>query len=121
VPFQKTIFRLIAAGPNCRSLDFTQESPSAGSRWVRNGRVEPFLHAHPTQSSSLVRWAGVTVQNYSVLACVIHRHEHLENFVHVVLRDSVKYEVLPRGKMLDFRASPGTTFILPLDQKSNRN
>jgi AraC family transcriptional regulator len=44
---------------------------------------------------------------------VIPRHEHLENFVHVVLRGSVKYEVRTRGKTLQFGASPGTTFILP--------
>jgi AraC family transcriptional regulator len=31
----------------------------------------------------------------------------------VVLRGSVKYEVLTRGKVLDLRAHPGTTFILP--------
>ena len=53
---------------------------------IRSGRVERFLHAHPTLLSSLVRWAGVAVQNYSVPACVVQRHEHLENFVHVVLR-----------------------------------
>lgn len=80
---------------------------------IRKGRVEPFLHAHPSLSSSLVRWAGVAVEDHSIPACVIHRHEHLENFLHVVLRGSVKYEVLTRGKVLDFRASPGTTFILP--------
>jgi len=37
----------------------------------------------------------------------------LENFLHVILRGSVKYEVLTRGKVLDFHAQPGTTFILP--------
>jgi AraC family transcriptional regulator len=80
---------------------------------IRNGQVEPFLHAHPSLSSSSVRWAGVAVEDYAIPACVIHRHEHLENFLHVVLRGSVKYEVLTRGKTLDFRAGPGTTFILP--------
>ena len=84
-----------------------------GVEVVREGRVEPFLHAHPTLSSSSVRWGGLAVEDYSVPACVIPRHEHLENFVHVVLRGSVKYEVLTRGRVLDFRASPGTTFILP--------
>jgi AraC family transcriptional regulator len=79
----------------------------------RKGRVEPFLHAHPTLSSSLVRWAGLAVEDYSVPACVIPRHEHLENFLHVVLIGSVKYEVLTRGKVLDFCAGSGTTFILP--------
>jgi AraC family transcriptional regulator len=85
----------------------------SGVEVVREGRVEPFLHAHPTLSSSSVRWAGLAVEDYSIPACVIPRHEHLENFLHVVLRGSVEYEVLTRGKVLDFRASPGTTFILP--------
>jgi AraC family transcriptional regulator len=85
----------------------------SGVKVVRDGRVEPLLHAHPTLSSSSVRWSGLAVEDYSVPACVLPRHEHLENFVHVVLRGSVKYEVLTRGKVLEFRAGPGTTFILP--------
>jgi AraC family transcriptional regulator len=60
-----------------------------------------------------VRWKGVAVEDYSIPACVIPRHEHVDNFLHVVLSGSVKYEVLTRGKVLDFHASPGTTFILP--------
>jgi AraC family transcriptional regulator len=79
----------------------------------REGRIEPFLHAHPTLSSSSVRWAGLAVEDYSIPPCVIPRHEHLENFLHVVLRGSVEYEVLTRGRVLDFQAGPGTTFILP--------
>ena len=85
----------------------------SGVEVIREGRVEPFLHAHPTLSSSSVRWAGLALEDYSVPACVIPRHEHLENFLHVVLRGSVKYEVLIRGRVLDFRAAPGTSFILP--------
>ncbi|MGB5180724.1 MAG: AraC family transcriptional regulator [Xanthobacteraceae bacterium] len=85
----------------------------SGVEVIRKGRVEPLLHAHPSLSSSSVRWAGVAVEDYSMPACVIPRHEHLENFLHVVLRGSVKYEVLTRGKVLEFLASPGTTFILP--------
>jgi AraC family transcriptional regulator len=84
-----------------------------GVEVMRKGRVEPFLHAHPCLSSSSVQWAGVAVEEYSVPACVVHKHEHVENFIHVVLRGSVKYEVLTRGKVLDFHARPGTTFILP--------
>jgi AraC family transcriptional regulator len=80
---------------------------------MREGRVEPFLHFHPVLSSSSVRWAGVAVEDYSIPACVIPRHEHLENFLHVVLHGSVKYDVLTKGRVLDFRASAGTTFILP--------
>jgi AraC family transcriptional regulator len=92
----------------------TNSLPSlSGVEVIRDGRVEPLLHAHPTLSSSSVRWSGLAVEDYSVPACVLPRHEHLENFVHVVLRGSVKYEVLTRGKVLDFRAGPGTTFILP--------
>ena len=84
-----------------------------GVEVMRKGRVEPFLNTHPSLSSSSVRWAGLAVEDHSVPACVIHRHEHMENFLHVVLRGSVKYEVLTRGKVLDFHAHPGTTFILP--------
>jgi AraC family transcriptional regulator len=85
----------------------------SGVEVVREGRVEPFLHAHPTLSSSSARWAGLAVEDHSISACVIPRHEHLENFLHVVLRGAVKYEVLTRGRVLDFHAAPGTTFILP--------
>src|SRR5215831_7689754 len=85
----------------------------SGVEVVREGCVESFLHVNPTLSSSSVRWAGLAVEDYSIPACIIPRHEHIENFLHVVLHGSVKYEVLTRGKTLDFRASPGTTFILP--------
>lgn len=85
----------------------------SGVEVMRKGRVEPLLHNHPSLSSSSVRWAGVAVEDYSVPACVIPRHEHLENFVHVVLHGSVKYEVLTRGKVFEFAAIPGTTFVLP--------
>jgi AraC family transcriptional regulator len=44
---------------------------------------------------------------------VIPKHEHVENFVHVVLLGSVRYQVSTRGKTLEFQAKPGTTFILP--------
>jgi AraC family transcriptional regulator len=95
-------------------LHATVDPPTLGGvEVIRNGRVEPFLDARASLSSSLVRWAGVALEDYSIPACVIRRHEHLENFVHVVLHGSVKYEVLTRGKVLDFRAIPGTTFILP--------
>jgi AraC family transcriptional regulator len=80
---------------------------------MRKGRVEPFLHFRPALSSSSVRWAGMAVEDYSIPACVIPRHEHLENFLHVILHGSEKYQVLTHGKVLDFRAGAGTTFILP--------
>jgi AraC family transcriptional regulator len=84
-----------------------------GVQVKREGQVERFLHANPTLSSTDVRWAGVAVEDYSVPACLIPRHEHVENFVHVVLGGSVKYEVLTGGKTFEFVSSPGTTFILP--------
>ena len=80
---------------------------------MREGRAEPFLHAQPTLSSAAVGWSGIALEDYLVPALVIPRHEHVENFVHVVLRGSVKYEVSTRGKTLQFAASPGTAFILP--------
>ena len=79
----------------------------------REGRFEPFLDAHPTLSSADVRWSGLALEDYSLPALVIPKHEHVENFVHVVLRGSVKYQVRTRGKTLEFQANPGTTFILP--------
>ena len=84
-----------------------------GVEVMRKGRVEPFLHFHPALSSSSVRWAGIAFEDYSTPACVIPRHEHVENFLHVVLGGPVKYEVLTRGKVLDFSGTTGTTFILP--------
>src|SRR5262249_27464116 len=72
-----------------------------------------FLETHPTLSSAGVKWSGLTLEDYSVPALVIPRHEHVTNFVHVVLRGSVKYQVSTRGKTREFQANPGTTFILP--------
>jgi AraC family transcriptional regulator len=84
-----------------------------GVEVMRKGRVEPFLHFHPALSSSSVRWAGIAFEDHSTPACVIPRHEHVENFLHVVWGGSAKYEVLTRGKVLDFSGGTGTTFILP--------
>lgn len=84
-----------------------------GVEVLREGKVEPLLHAHPRLSSAAVRWAGLALEDYSVPACVIPRHQHVENFLHVVLRGAVRYEVLTGGKTLRFGASRGTTFILP--------
>jgi len=56
-----------------------------GVEVMREGRVEPFLHAHPMLSSADVRWSGFVLEDYSVPACVIPQHEHVEHFVHVVL------------------------------------
>jgi AraC family transcriptional regulator len=79
----------------------------------REGRIEPFLHAHPALSSVEARWTGVAVEDYATPACVIPRHQHVEHFVHVVLRGSSKYEVATGGRSMRFTAGPGTTFILP--------
>jgi AraC family transcriptional regulator len=84
-----------------------------GVEVVREGRVEPLLHARPTLSSAAVRWAGLAVEGYAIPACVVPRHEHVESFLHVVLGGLVRYEVLTRGKAFQFGAHPGTTFILP--------
>jgi len=108
------------AMPNSADARFAAEghqtghSPKlSGVDVVREGRVEPFLHAQPTLSSASVGWSGLALEDYSVPALVIPRHAHVENFVHVVLRGSAKYEVSTRGKTLRYAASPGTTFILP--------
>ena len=108
------------AMPNSADARFAAEerqtchSPKlSGVEVMREGRVEPFLHAQPTLSSATVGWSGLALEDYSVPALVIPRHEHVENFVHVVLRGSAKYEVSTGGKTLRYTASPGSTFILP--------
>jgi AraC family transcriptional regulator len=79
----------------------------------RDGRVEPLLDAHPKLSSTAAHWCGVVLEDYAVPACVLPRHEHLHDFIHVVLEGSVRYEVFTRGKRLRFAANRGTTFLLP--------
>lgn len=85
-----------------------------GVEVIREGRVEPFLGTRrPTVSSAAAQWGGVALENYAVPAVLIPRHEHRENFLHLVVRGSVKYEVKTRGRTSKFAASPGTVFILP--------
>ncbi len=84
-----------------------------GVEVIREGRVEPFLGTRPKLSSTAVRWGGIALDNYAVPAVLIPRHEHPEDFLHLVLRGSVKYEVNTGGRTLRFDASPGTLFILP--------
>ena len=84
-----------------------------GIEVVREGRVESFLHAHPALSSAAIQWGGLAVEDYHVPACVIAQHEHLHDFLHVVLTGNVRYEVLTAGKCLRYTAEPGTTFVLP--------
>jgi AraC family transcriptional regulator len=80
---------------------------------IREGQAEPLLHAQPNHSSAAVGWSGLVLEDHSVPALMTPRHEHVDNFVHVVLRGSVRCEVSTRGKTLQFGAGPGTTFILP--------
>src|SRR5262245_57465822 len=84
-----------------------------GIEVVRAGRVEPFLHAHPALSSAAIQWGGLAVEDYHVPACVIAQHEHLHDFLHVVVSGTVRYEVLTAGKCRRYTAEPGTTFVLP--------
>jgi AraC family transcriptional regulator len=85
----------------------------SGVTVLREGRVEPLLHAHPKLSSATAHWSGVVLEEYIVPACVTPRHEHVEHLLHVVLEGSVRCEVLTRGKTCVFSANPGTIFVLP--------
>src|ERR1700675_3748834 len=85
----------------------------SGIEVIREGRVEPFVYARPTRTSAAVCWSGVALEKYSKAPLIVPRHEHLEHFVHLVLRGTVKYEVLTGGKTLRYQSGPGTTFILP--------
>src|SRR5260370_12294649 len=80
---------------------------------LREGRVEPFLSNRPTLSSAPAQWGSITLQNYTVPAVLIPRHEHPNHFLHLVLRGTVKYEVNTRGRNLRFTSRPGTIFLLP--------
>jgi AraC family transcriptional regulator len=84
-----------------------------GIEVVRGGRVEAFLHARPALSSTAIQWEGLAVEDYHVPACVIAQHEHVHDFLHVVLSGTVRYEVITAGKCLHYSAEPGTTFVLP--------
>ena len=80
---------------------------------VREGRPEPFLEAAPTLSSNPLGWRGVALQNYTVPAVLIDRHEHPEPFLHLVVSGNVKYQVDTNGRTLRFTSRPGTIFLLP--------
>ena len=84
-----------------------------GIEVLRQGRVEAFLHARPVLSSAAIQWGGLAVEDYHIPECVIARHEHVHDFLHVVLSGPVRYEVLTAGKCLHYTAQPGTTFVLP--------
>ena len=80
---------------------------------VREGRTEPFLDSRPTKSSGSAHWDGIVLEKYTVPAVFIPRHEHPENFLHIVQSGTVKYEVNTRGRNLRFTSRPGTIFLLP--------
>jgi AraC family transcriptional regulator len=85
---------------------------------LREGRVEPLLEVQPRLSS--VQWSGLAVEEHSIPDCVVPRHEHIDDFLLVVLGGGARYEVLTRGRTLRFDAGPGATFILPrgtIDEK----
>jgi len=80
---------------------------------VRKGRQERFLEAPPTFSSSTMHWRGIALEDWSVPAVFIPRHEHPEHFLHLVLGGTVNYQVATKGRLLNFTSRPGTIFLLP--------
>jgi AraC family transcriptional regulator len=80
---------------------------------VREGRVEPFLDTSPTKSSAPAQWGGIALENYTVPAVFIPRHQHPEHFLHLVLNGVVKYEINTRGRNFQLTSRPGTIFLLP--------
>jgi len=60
-----------------------------------------------------VQWGGIALERYAVPALFIPRHEHTNAFLHLVLRESVKYEVNTRSRVLRLISRPGTIFLLP--------
>lgn len=95
-----------------RPLELCRHVPS-GVDVVREGHTEPFLKSSPTVSSVPVGWGGIALENHTVPAVLIPRHEHPEHFLHLVVRGNVKYEVNTRGQTLRFTSRPGTLFLLP--------
>ena len=102
----------------CESVPSTSRESLPGRRRVlpvvsviREGRVERFVETDPTLSSAA--WTGMALEEHSVPPSVNSRHEHVENFLQVILGGSGKYEVLTGGRTLRFDATPGTTFLLP--------
>src|SRR5215468_2940402 len=99
-------------------MDITRRAPPGrpvvrGIEVLRAGRVDAFLHARPALSSAAIQWEGLAVEDYHLPACVVAQHEHVHDFLHVVLSGTVRYEVLTAGKCLRYTAQPGTTVVLP--------
>jgi AraC family transcriptional regulator len=80
---------------------------------VRKGCVEPFLDARPALSSGHAQWNGIALERYSTPAVSIHRHEHPELFLHMVVSGTAKYEVNTKGRSFRYSSRPGTIFLLP--------
>jgi len=124
------IFRLnsISSGVNCVSLpEFFPGSPDERYESLRCNSRGRFPHRAFTfarlvvpavnvvredglshfwtaavKSSVPAHWGGITLEKYAVPAVFIPRHEHPENFLHVVMNGAVKYEVNTRGRNLRF-------------------
>jgi AraC family transcriptional regulator len=84
-----------------------------GVNVMREGRVEPLVHAHPGLSSAAAGWTGIAVEDHALGPCFLSRHEHIDDFLLVVTAGSARCEVLAAGRTLEFDANPGTVFVLP--------
>lgn len=84
-----------------------------GIHVLRQGRSEPYLSPLPALTSSGVHWRGVSMSSYAAPAVCVHRHEHPDHFLHLVLEGVVKYEVSTCGRNLRFVSRPGTICMLP--------
>jgi AraC family transcriptional regulator len=84
-----------------------------GVNVMREGRIEPLVHACPDLTSAAAGWAGTAVEDHALQPCVMSRHEHIDDFLLVVTAGCARYEVLTAGKPLEFDAHPGTAFVLP--------
>jgi len=80
--------------------------------FARDGRNRFSLHLQ-LYSSVPAAWGGIVLENYSVPALLIPRHEHPEHFLHLVLSGNVEYQIRTRGRDLRFTSRPGTLFLLP--------
>jgi AraC family transcriptional regulator len=85
----------------------------SGVNVMREGRLEPLVCTCPNLTSAAVGWSGIALESHSIQSCVMPRHEHVGNFLLVVLDGTDKCEVHTRASQLEFDAGRGTTFILP--------
>jgi AraC family transcriptional regulator len=80
---------------------------------VRKGCVEPFLDARSTLSSAHAQWDGIALERYLTPAVSIHRHQHPDVFLHLVVSGTATYEVNTRNRSFRFASRPGTIILLP--------